>query len=327
MTHEDAQSASAVRVLYGFRELANAVRHVLSASRRCMVISAFVGEGAVGYLPRPKNTTLICWPHPSGTNPAAVSALVKSGVKVFFSDNLHIKLYYGKGLGAVLTSANLSRNGLGGGLKEIGVLLPPDVVDIDRVLSAIPRRKWTQKEHKRLWSQWDDYWRRNGRHTTTTSRANSYTCWFHTLARRTWKLGWWDGYAGFSREDIEYAKSRGLSAPDDYIPAGRANTYKKGDWVLTYRLSGEEQHPRVGTWEWLYIDKVIRGKTGIEPGYPFHAVQLQDWRRQQGIRPPFVVGGAFRRWFAIAAAKVRLTRVKRMIFPTHRFLKLLLPRT
>jgi hypothetical protein len=78
-----------------------------------------------------------------------------------------------------------------------------------------------------------------------------------------------------------------------------------------------------------------RGGNEIDPDqlrrhaweYPFHAVQLQDWRRQQGIRPPFVVGEAFRRRFAIAAAKVRLTRVKRMIFPTHGFLKLLLPRT
>ncbi|MEO0080808.1 MAG: phospholipase D family protein [candidate division WOR-3 bacterium] len=136
MTRETPQGVSHVRVLYAFRELAAAVKQVLSTKQRRLVISAFVGEGALNFLPRPRNTTLVCWPQPPGTNPAAVSSLVKAGVKVFFADNLHIKLYYGKGRGVVLSSANLSRNGLGGGLREIGVLLPPDAVDPDRVLSS-----------------------------------------------------------------------------------------------------------------------------------------------------------------------------------------------
>jgi hypothetical protein len=311
-------------VLYSFRELAGEVRRVLASRRRRLVVSAYVGDGALDYLPRPRNTTLICWPQPSGTNPAAVSALVKAGVKVFFSDNLHIKLYYGEERGAVLTSANLSRNGLGGGLMEIGVLLPPGAVDASRVLSSIPRRKWTRKEHERLWAQWDDYRRRNGRPIGGTPRADSYTTWFVTPGRRPWKLGWWDEPATFSQEDIDFAKSRQLSEPDDFISAGRPNTYKKGDWVLTYLIAKAGRHPRIRTPAWLFIDGVTYDPSETD-GYRYHAVQLQKWH-DQGLRPPFTLDKGFRHRFAAVAEK-DIPGTKRMTYPSHRLLKLLLRRT
>jgi len=324
VTREYQQFRSDLRVLYGHRELANAVKYVLSARRRRLVISAFVGEGALHYIPKPRDTELVCWPQPSGTNPAAVSSLVKAGVRVFFSDNLHIKLYYGEERGAVFTSANLSHNGLGGGLKEIGVLLPHDAVDTDRVLSSISKRKWTRKEHERLWAQWDDYRRRNGRPTEGTPRADSYAKWFDTPGRRPWKLGWWDQSAEFSQEDIDFAKSKRLSEPDDFISAGRPHTYGRGDWVLTYFIAKAGLRPRIRSPEWLFIDGVTYDPSETD-GYGYHAVQLQDWR-DQGLRPPFMPDRSLCRRFAAVADK-DIPHVKRMIYPSHKLLRLLRRRT
>jgi len=59
-----------------------------------------------------------------GSNPYAISSLIKSiGISnVHFIDNLHSKLFIGQ-KGAIIGSANLSRNALGGtGLIELGVL-------------------------------------------------------------------------------------------------------------------------------------------------------------------------------------------------------------
>jgi hypothetical protein len=328
--HADDNSSQSigrhVHVLYNCRELANAVKDVLSTRGRRLVISAYVGEGAQDYLPRPKGATLICWPQAGGTNPNAVSKLLKSGVKVFFADNLHMKLYHGQGRGAVVSSANLTRNGLGGGLKEIGVRLPPGAIDIDKVLSSIARRKWTLAEHERLVRQTDLFWRRNPPTTKRSPRANSYAHWYLATGRPPWKLGWWDAYGEFSRDDIEWAKTKGLPEPDDYIPAERTKTYEIGDWVLTFRLSGKEKHHRVSDFKWLFIDKVIRDKADRKSEYPFHAVQLRDWRGQ-GLRPPFVCGTDFKRCFAAAATKIRLTPMKGMTLPTHGLLRLLRPCT
>jgi hypothetical protein len=107
-------------------------------SDRRVAISAFVGDGAEAFLPFPKGIKLVCWPNPTGTNPRAVRVLLRKGVDVRFSDSLHMKVYWSKHRGAIITSANLSTNALGaGGLKEVGVKLLPGELDIERILSSL----------------------------------------------------------------------------------------------------------------------------------------------------------------------------------------------
>src|SRR5262245_37865896 len=110
-------------VLYTAAEVRSAIVRLFSFSRgRRVAISAFVGDGAEAYLPKPSGIQLICWPKEGGTNPNALRRLMAKGVEVFFCDALHMKVYWAEGRGAVVTSANLSRNALGAGdLKEVGV--------------------------------------------------------------------------------------------------------------------------------------------------------------------------------------------------------------
>jgi phosphatidylserine/phosphatidylglycerophosphate/cardiolipin synthase-like enzyme len=136
------------RILYTSADVREAVVNLFrfSAGRR-FAITAFVGEGAEAYLPKPKGLNLICWPKEGGTNPDVLRRLAKRGANVFFADALHMKVYWSEDQGAIITSANLSTYALGSGnLKEIGILLPPRILNVDRLIQTLKIRPMTKSE-------------------------------------------------------------------------------------------------------------------------------------------------------------------------------------
>src|SRR5437016_5112972 len=161
-----------LRVLYTSDAVRKTVIEMFrTATGRRVAISAFVGNGAEAYLPRPEGIELICWPKEGGTNPTMVRRLLKRGVKVEFADNLHMKLYWTADKGAVITSANLSTNALGSGnLRECGVLLRSSDLDIGKVLRSIQRRDVTRKELLELDREYKDYHKRNKGAAATLER-------------------------------------------------------------------------------------------------------------------------------------------------------------
>jgi hypothetical protein len=81
------------KVLYTSAEIRKAITQLFSSSRkRRVAISAFVGEDAEAYLPKPNGLELFCWPKGGGTNPNAIRKLRKLGVKVYFSRAVHMKV-------------------------------------------------------------------------------------------------------------------------------------------------------------------------------------------------------------------------------------------
>jgi hypothetical protein len=107
-----------------------------------VAITAVVGRGARAYNRNPKGVEIICWPKAGGTNPLELRRLKKAGARIRFANRLHMKVYWAARRGTIITSANLSTNTLGAGnLKEFGVFLPADAVNIDDVIesrSAVP---------------------------------------------------------------------------------------------------------------------------------------------------------------------------------------------
>lgn len=82
-----------VRILYTSAQVREAIINLFSLSKgRRVAITAFVGDGAEAFLPRPKGLELVCWPKAGGTNPNALRKLMKRGVQVSFSDSLHMKV-------------------------------------------------------------------------------------------------------------------------------------------------------------------------------------------------------------------------------------------
>lgn len=111
------------------KALQEAVRTITGSADACCAV-AFWGQGAQDWfagVPM-ERVRLICNLSMGGTNPHEIRRLQGAGAKIRMSDYLHAKVYVGPG-GAVVTSANLSANGLGfeGGEQarwiEAGVLL------------------------------------------------------------------------------------------------------------------------------------------------------------------------------------------------------------
>ncbi len=100
-----------MEILYTTSAIRNAIQELFSdPKRRRVALVAFVGSDAEAYLPYPEGLELVCWPKAGATDANVIGRLLKRGAVVKFSDNLHMKVYWAAGKGAIITSANLSSN-------------------------------------------------------------------------------------------------------------------------------------------------------------------------------------------------------------------------
>ena len=297
-----------LKVLYTKSEVRSAITELFSfANRRRVAITAFVGEGAGAFLPKPEGIELICWPQPGGTDPDAVRYLIASGVRVRFADGLHMKIYWAEGKGAVVTSANLSANALGAGnLREAGVLLPARTVDVDRIIGSIHPRPVSGAELHRLDKAHRRFHMGKGRIPVRT-RVPTFREWYSEPSRSRWKLGCWDSEGQVSKAAKQVSTERyGVRSPHTFI-ACRQRQYSDYDCILTFYSRGES----ISNIEWMYVDfrvKVSRSdKRAYSYGYPYQAVQV--WTPKHYPAPPFVASGEFRRAFRRALRKYGLSKV------------------
>ena len=117
-----------MEILYSSNEIHAKINQLFSSPKkdRRIILVAYIGNDVKSFLPSPKGITIICNPNPIATSLDAIAYLKSKGAKVFFSNSLHMKLYYSNKRGCIITSANLSNNALGSGkLKEVGIFLPP----------------------------------------------------------------------------------------------------------------------------------------------------------------------------------------------------------
>ena len=297
------------KILYTSAEVRKAIIDIFSTSKgRRVAITAFVGSGAEAYLPRPQGIELVCWPKAGGTNPDALRKLMKSGVKVSFADALHMKVYWTEDKGAVITSANLSTNALGAGdLREFGILVPSKKIDINKILHKIQPRNVTQKEILSLEKMHRDY--QVGNKTVwNKSRQITFLDWYDFANKPKWKIGYWEETKAFSLSAKKVSSSEfGVRSPFGAL-ACYENSYKKEDWVLTFRLSSKKPT----TIEWMPVDFIVKvsrsDKKAYDRKYPFDAVQV--WSINKYPPPPFKIDKGFRLAFAAALEKFGVTKFK-----------------
>ena len=312
-----------MRILYNASDLRTAVQQVLNAKGRRVALVAFVGDGAAAYLPRPQGLELVCCPDGRSTNPKELRRLMARGVKVGFSDSLHMKVYWSR-LGAVVASANLSDNGLGGGLKELGVLLGPGQVNITRLLRAAKPRRTTDAEMRRLDREYQSAPRlRTGKRPPVRRPKTTFVQWLKQSHRQSWKLGWWDTVQAMSRStELACRRIYDVSQVEDYISCNRGE-YGKGDWILSFWVG--RRH--VKDIQWLTVDVVFRvpkADPSRDPDYPHEAVQVYPTRHYG--EPPFSCSEArFKKAFRAAILEYGLKRVKelRTVRVPVRFMNLL----
>ena len=78
---------------------------------------SYVGAGTLARIVEPSKSLIICDFASAGTNPAAVRDLIEAGVRVLHVQCLHAKLVMAGDV-AIVSSANLSTNGLGGECQD-----------------------------------------------------------------------------------------------------------------------------------------------------------------------------------------------------------------
>jgi hypothetical protein len=299
-------------LLYNSVEVRQAIVQLFRSSKgRRVAISAFVGQDAEAYLPKPKGLQLICWPKAGGTNPNGLRKLVKRGVDVFFADGLHMKVYWSEDKGAVLTSANLSTNALGSGnLKEIGVFLEPGEINVDRLIQSLKIRPISSKELKRLDKYHKQYVARNKGGDRMGRHVVSFGEWYELPFRSEWKLGWFEGTVELSSNARAISESEyGVQEPENWLSC-RSGDYKKNDWILTFKL---KKSPTELGWMFVnYVAKVPRSdKKAYSRECPCQAVQV--WKKRIYPAPPFSERSKrFQRAFSKGVFEFGLSRIKEL---------------
>lgn len=276
--------ASAPRVLYTSTEVRSAIVNLFRdrLSER-IAISAFVGDGADAYLPYPDGLHLICSPTPGATNPNTLRLLMSRGVRVEFVNSLHMKIYWANKRGAVVTSANLSTNAMGvGGLKEAGVLLGPEELDIKRLLKHLKRRP-AEPELRLLDRKHKDFYKRVG-WTGPKSPRPSYVEWFNSPARARWKVFLYSTASYDLSEMATHSIRQEFNRkPHDWIWS-QLPTVHENDWILC----GFTSRGRLQKLTWLFADQVFavpKSDHNYDSEFPHEVVQIHGAKHYPP--PPF----------------------------------------
>lgn len=128
-------------------EIREKIAYLFASKDRKIVIVAFVGSNAIDYIPNKDNLQIYCWPNSGATSANGIRLLQQKGVKIFFSDNMHKKIYWAENRGTIITSANLTYNALSGNvLQESGVFIPSNDFDIDAEISHLRNIRLAKNE-------------------------------------------------------------------------------------------------------------------------------------------------------------------------------------
>jgi len=286
-----------LEVLYTQADVSREVKKLFgSTENRRVAISAFVGDGADALLPRPRGIHLVCWPKPGGTNPGMLRELWKNGVRIEFSNRLHMKVYWAENGAAIITSANLSSNALGQqNLKEVGIKIDSDLIDIDKILRSLSARPITKSALRALEVAHRRYWK-NNRGTVKRDKAITFKDWMGPPAGEEWKLLAWNEESKVSkavteRLKLEYPTRKKTEDSFDAKPGW----YEEDDWVLSFRYAGK----KVTEIMWRYIDWLVKVNPHA-PGYPLDIVQV--WPSDHYPQPPFKIDPKFRKAFISVVA-------------------------
>jgi hypothetical protein len=217
------------------------------------------------------------WLQPGSTDALTLGRLRNRGAEIYKSERLHMKVYWSSRRGCVVCSANASGSALGGGIqKEIGVSLPPKVVDIQRLWAYAKPRLIKKGDLQRLSVLAETVPRNNT--TRSAEQPPDFVEWYNFAGRRAWKLGWWD------TEDAEFAEAAvktarefyGVKQPYNMLQVKKQHA-RSGDWRLTFKLPG------VTNLEWINVDFVVKQRKSEAAFVKGFSISSNSGQRAQGI--------------------------------------------
>ena len=312
------------KVLYSSSEIHTAIKRLFSnpvKSDSRIALVAYVGTDCESYLPHPNGLRVICSPVPGGTDPNAIRNLISRGASVEFSDRLHMKVYWCRNRGCIITSANASSNALGvNGLREAGILLPKGAVNIRQLLKYAQPRPIGPKELKSM-----DRTPQPPRRPPNKSgekQAMDFLKWYASPQRSTWKCGWADSNVTGTAKAVkeETLSAYGKREPCMWISVAK-DRVRKYEWILSFTFTDNG----VRDCHWLYVDFVVpltrKEKRYYYAAWPCHAVQVNPLSRCP--LPPFAITASFRKALKAALDKKMRQRIMtaRTDIPPERMIK------
>lgn len=300
--------------LYSSAEVHTCIKKIFgqpSKGDKRVALVAYVGSDGECYLPHPHGLRIICNPSAGGTDPDTLRQLIKHHAKVEISDNLHMKVYWSRNRGCIITSANASSNALGrNGLKEMGIFLPAGMININRLIRYAHPREAQESDLRRLDNRAREF-NKNIRANRKLKRAASdFLKWYSAPHRSNWKMTWADyevsGTASAVKEQtaLEY----GHREPHTWVSVG-ANRVRRNDWLLSLTFSEKG----IKSVHWQYVDFVVKihvkEKRYYQRDWPYHAVQVNSSSKCQV--PPFQITTQFRKALSNAIKTYTLERIKK----------------
>jgi hypothetical protein len=281
-----------------FSEIHSCIKRLFknpASSDKRVALVAYIGSDAESYLPTPTNLRIICSPQAGGTDPDALRRLKKRGATVEFSAGLHMKVYWSKLRGCLITSANASSSALGaGGLKETGVLLPPRRVNIRKLIKYARPRLISSKELRLIDRKTREVKKNMGKQDKNRERGISFLEWFSLPHRTQWKIEWTDDEVSGSSKAAkgQTLSIYGCKEPHKWTAVGK-NRAKTSDWLLTFTFTNRG----IKSVEWQYVDFLVKigrkEKQYYNKDWPFHAVQVHPLSKYP--LPPFRITPQFRK--------------------------------
>jgi hypothetical protein len=311
------------RILYKSANVRHEIERLFSSAKgRRVAITAFVGNGAEAYLRKPKGITLICWPKAGGTNPNALRILKDLGVNIYFANSLHMKVYWTEDCGAIITSANLSTNALGSGnLKEIGILVRSEDIDIDNIISSLNARRITPKELQDLDRRHKIHAATNPFESEKKDKPSFFREWYDSYSPSKWKLFQWEDYSPRSLIAEEIARKEYGAKTFQFSLAVQRGVYKESDWILCFKVSRSSLRQV----SWVYTHYIVRvpksDKEAYNPYAPYELVQV--WPLSRYEPPPFRIDKRFRHAFLKALLEYGKPRLENLVKPTPRIIELI----
>jgi hypothetical protein len=260
-------------------------------------IVAFISSDVKVFLPSPKGILIIYNPNPVATSNDAITYLRNKGADVRFSNSLHMKVYYSKIRGCIITSANLSNNALGSGnLKEIGVYFNSNEVNISRLIQYCNSYKPTKSDLSILdkKSKIISAALKKAKVVLPKDKSVEYPLWYSSKEYKKWKISSYESEGfSFSKNALDMAqKEFGVKEPNQGISASRYQL-KTGDWLLTYELNKKSKFDSI---EWMFIDRVVpvgKKEKAFEKDNPFQAIQISSFSKYPA--PPFKINNKFKK--------------------------------
>lgn len=279
-----------MKILKDSREIQRTIRRIKPSK----IAVAYIGIDYKTYVDTGIIEDIIISPTIS-SNPQAIGKLVEEITwdKTHFLRKLHSKLYVGD-KGAVICSANLSKNGLGvKGLKEIGVLIEgkKEIQILEEIfnkyLNEAKKEFETTKRKETELQKLHDKWKRLPKGIGFFGSTKMGKINFNKYSRKKYgdfKLTWYNE-TYFKENRKQYERTFGRSYKEiykaryDQLPIRDVEEVQEKDLVLIFKLDKYNRFRKNGRIDWIRVDAIVEnGARGVN--YPHVIVEFWDEHRK-----------------------------------------------